>query len=263
MSYKTLSRLKNVVSSLGRGRFVLNVGCSEGYYDTWLMKRFSKVIGIDMNMNDLIVAKRRNPGTSYILASAAYLPFKEKVFDEVICVDVLEHVKEDSKAVFEIGRVLKKGKNLIVTVPNMNFPFSYDPVNRVLMMFGKKLPIGLWGFGHLRLYSEQSLKDILSRNSFKVTGIRRMLHFFCGIFENYYLVNLLQPFTKHDSKNLDRFYHNKNTSDGGRSRLKESLIEKNPPKILTKIRDIIMSIDSFMFRESKKSLGLLAVAEKI
>ena len=44
----------------------------------------------------------------------------------VLCLDVIEHVKEDSKLVREISRVLKKGSKVILTTPMQNgvsFPF--------------------------------------------------------------------------------------------------------------------------------------------
>lgn len=259
MTYKTLapnyySRFTSVARNLSRGNIAVNVGCSEGYYDSMLSKRFNHVVGIDVNFNDLLVAKRRNPEALYIAASATNLPFKDRIFDEAICVDVLEHLKDDKKALIEIRRVLKDKKNAIITVPNKNYPASYDPINRFLSIFNRHLPIGLWGFGHLRLYSEDDLKNILASAGFKVLLTERMLHFFCGIFENYYLVNLIQPLTKHDPKNLDKASLEK--------KRKPKLIDKDPPKLLTWIRDIFMGADYRLFKKSKKSLGILVVARK-
>lgn len=259
MTYKILapnyySRFTSVTKNLGRGNLAINIGCSEGYYDRLLSGRFNHVVGIDMNFNDLLIAKRRNPKVLYIAASATNLPFKDKIFDEAICVDVIEHVKNDRKAVKETHRILKNDKKLIITVPNKNYPASYDPINKLLDIFKKRLPIGLWGFGHLRLYSDGDMRGLLEDSGFDILKVQRMLHFFCGIFENYYIVNLLQPLTKHDRLNLDRFYYDKIK--------KPRLIDKNPPKILEGIRNLIMGIDSVLFKNSKKSLGLLMVAKK-
>jgi SAM-dependent methyltransferase len=45
------------------------------------------------------------------------MPFKDNEFDMVICNHVLEHVKDDKKAMSEILRVLKKGGFALIHVP--------------------------------------------------------------------------------------------------------------------------------------------------
>ena len=45
------------------------------------------------------------------------LPFQDAMFDMVICNHVLEHVKDDTKAMSEIFRVLKSGGTAVLMVP--------------------------------------------------------------------------------------------------------------------------------------------------
>jgi len=45
------------------------------------------------------------------------IPFKNEVFDFILCSHVLEHVENDKKALNEFCRILKKNGNLIITVP--------------------------------------------------------------------------------------------------------------------------------------------------
>jgi len=45
------------------------------------------------------------------------LPFNDNTFDVIICNHVLEHVEEDTKALKELFRVLKKGGYAIIQVP--------------------------------------------------------------------------------------------------------------------------------------------------
>ena len=86
----------------------------------------------------------------------------------VVCADVMEHVEDPEKSINEIRRSLKEGGKLILTVPNKKFPFVYDPINWVLGKFGKKVPIGLWAWGHRRLYDEESIKNLIEENGFKI-----------------------------------------------------------------------------------------------
>jgi ubiquinone/menaquinone biosynthesis C-methylase UbiE len=265
MSFKQIapnyySRYVSVKDFVGRGKRVLNVGCGDGEYNLFLKTRFDEVIGVDVNESDLLIAREVNSrkGIKYIKCGAENLPFSDNYFDEVICVDVIEHVRDDKKALKEMNRVLKKDGKLILTVPNKNYPFSYDPINYILEgLFKRHLPIGLWGFGHLRLYKINNLVGILKNIGFKNFKIRRMLHFFCGIFEQYYLVNLIQPLTKSSALNrAGEVDKRKIEKLKKRARLK-------PSRFFTFIRDLIMNIDYLLFKNSKKSLGFLVYCEKV
>lgn len=52
-----------------------------------------------------------------IIADIEDIPIKEGTYDAVLCVEVLEHVKNPNVALKEIYRVLKKGGTLILTAP--------------------------------------------------------------------------------------------------------------------------------------------------
>lgn len=78
------------------------------------------------------------------------IPFEDESFDLVICNHVLEHVDEDSKAMSEFHRILKKGGNAVLQVPmNINSettdedPSITDPKERE-KRFGQ--------YDHVRMY---------------------------------------------------------------------------------------------------------------
>ena len=52
-----------------------------------------------------------------VKADLCALPFEENRFDLVLCNHVLEHISEDTKAMQELYRVVKKGGTLIAQVP--------------------------------------------------------------------------------------------------------------------------------------------------
>ena len=260
MSYKIIapnyySRLKNVLETISKNKnkTLLNLGCSDGEYDLYLKRHYKKIISLDINKNDLKIAKKINSDISYILADVQHLPFKNSIFDEIVCVDVLEHSKNDASAAKEISRVLKKHSFFILTVPNKNYPITYDIINTILKLFNRHLPIGLWGFGHKRLYDAKRIK-LLFKN-FEILEIRFMLHVIAGFFENYYLVNLIQPLTKSDPKNEK---HAKRSFEI----LKARALAK-PPKVLTFLRDFVIQLDELFCKNKKSSLGILAKLQKI
>jgi len=52
-----------------------------------------------------------------ILGDLASLPIREGVFDTVICIQVLEHVREPGEVLCELYRVLKRGGKLYLSAP--------------------------------------------------------------------------------------------------------------------------------------------------
>jgi len=51
------------------------------------------------------------------LSNINALPFEDNSFDSIVCVHVLEHIKDDLKAMREIQRVIKKGGTALICIP--------------------------------------------------------------------------------------------------------------------------------------------------
>ena len=89
---------------------VLDVGCGEGA----LVDEFSPrlpIQGVDLNYSSDRIR----------LGSATDLPFEAGLFDRVLCLDVLEHLRldEQSVALSEIRRVLTADGEALISVPNL------------------------------------------------------------------------------------------------------------------------------------------------
>lgn len=61
-----------------------------------------------------------------LVADAHDLPFEDEAFDQVVAIEVLEHLKNPGQAVQEIARVLKPGGEIVVSIPFM-FRVHGDP----------------------------------------------------------------------------------------------------------------------------------------
>lgn len=185
MSLKTLSPVyRNKMEFVRRnlpkqGSRILDVGSGYGEYLSIFLSAGLKGYGIDIDKYAL--KSQKNVACS----TAEELPFQSGVFDCVNCVDVLEHTENDKKALEEILRVLKPGGFLILTVPAYNFPFTYDPINAFLRLFKKKLPIGMWGWGHRRLYLEKDMIALAESMGFRIKKSERGSHAFICLFLNY------------------------------------------------------------------------------
>ena len=106
---------KNKINSKPKFKFSLVVGC--GYTSQRDKCETDKIVATDIDKEKILVAKKKDSQAYFVVCNALFLPFnfKANVFEDVICTDVLEHLKE-------YGRVVR---NLIELNPNkiyLRFP---------------------------------------------------------------------------------------------------------------------------------------------
>ena len=97
---------------------LLDVGCEFGVVSNLISKNFPRIriVGLDMNGEALTAGSQMYSGLSFIKSDACLLPFRRDEFDVVICIEVLEHLKDPLKALNELYRVARKV--IIFSVPN-------------------------------------------------------------------------------------------------------------------------------------------------
>ncbi|MEL6643810.1 MAG: bifunctional 2-polyprenyl-6-hydroxyphenol methylase/3-demethylubiquinol 3-O-methyltransferase UbiG [Pseudomonadota bacterium] len=103
---------------------VLDLGCAGGFMAEALAKRGAEVTGIDP-ATDAIDAARDHAAASglsihYDVGVGEALPYPERAFDAVVCVDVLEHVNDLQRVLAEVERVLKPGGMFLFDTINRN-----------------------------------------------------------------------------------------------------------------------------------------------
>lgn len=110
---KTLKPLKLVS--------VLDVGCGEGFTLINLGRnRIGRVYeGVDYSNDAIKLAKKLYPKLFVKQGDIYSLPYKDSSFDILLCTEVLEHLKNPSKAIGELKRVSKK--YILFSVPNEPF----------------------------------------------------------------------------------------------------------------------------------------------
>jgi SAM-dependent methyltransferase len=102
---------------------LLDAGCGSGALLAQL-QRFGAVSGVDVNPVAVACARERGVG-AVETASVERLPFADDEFDLLVCLDVLEHVADDGRALAELRRVSSPGGFLIATVPA--YPALWSP----------------------------------------------------------------------------------------------------------------------------------------
>ena len=154
------------------GDRVLDVGCGTGRHACEIFRTLgADVVGVDLRMEDL----RKAALTLYLMdgdndgswiiskADATKLPFRDDSFDVVICSEVLEHIPENRAAIAELVRVLKKGKNLVVSVPR----FLPERICWALSSDYHNEP-----GGHIRIYKKRELLSMLENAGTKCWSVR-------------------------------------------------------------------------------------------
>lgn len=101
---------------------LLDVGCGPGtltnlsYYDK--KKDKYKIYGIDIEEKNIKQIKTTFPSGIFLTADAEKIPHPDNYFDEIAIRHVLEHVKNPSKVLEEVKRVVREKGTIIVAVPH-------------------------------------------------------------------------------------------------------------------------------------------------
>lgn len=190
---------------------ILEVGCGDGYYISLLAQlgKFYAVgleydpinlLAAEKNLNNLKIKYQRIKKWQKDYKKDIYLiegdvnkmPFKDNFFDKVIMSEVAEHLPDDLEGLKEVYRCIKRGGTLILTVPNHNYPFLWDPINWILeRSFNFHIEKGFWAGiwnQHVRLYYPDQIENVIKKAGFEikesVVQTRWCLPF------NHYLINL-------------------------------------------------------------------------
>lgn len=164
---------------------VLDCGCGRGFYLNFIRQLSNcQLIGMDIEIPYLRIAQRIVTRFEDVLVTAAdiyQLPFPDDYFDKVILTEVLEHLADDHRALSEIARTLRPGGLIAITVPNANYPFSWDPINKTLeSLFGTHIsegPLaGIWA-NHVRLYHSSELRTLVEECGLIAEELRSFTHY--------------------------------------------------------------------------------------
>ncbi len=193
------------------GQRVLDVGCAQGVVSMMLKGNDQTWVHLDPDFANLPVA-RPVLGPVLIHNAGLSLPFADDSFDDVLLLDILEHVDDDRALLTEAVRVLRPGGRAAVSTPISGGFFLF---NRLKKCFGLTPEI----YGHKREgYSLDQLHSLAQGCGLEVEYRGSYAKFFVEMVEM--LLNVL--FIK---KNRIR---TSELGSGAISPTSETTLDKNP-----------------------------------
>ncbi len=154
-----------------KGHLLLEVGIGTGRFGIWLAKRGFKVVGVDISREMLKKTREKanklHSNVDMVLADVHYLPFRECLFDNCICINVTDHFSELRGFLEEVRYVIKPKGRFVFNFANFQSP--YLPIAIAINLSGRAL------FKRKILSRWLTFKDIiesLAAVSFRVESVR-------------------------------------------------------------------------------------------
>ncbi len=112
--YIALKFLKTIKTDV-----LIDIGCGDGYFIQLINKcgiKARAMWGIDLNPR-VIQLETQIRNCDFRVRNILKTGFQNYMFDVVVCLDILEHMKDIKVAIIEIKRILKDDGHLIVSSP--------------------------------------------------------------------------------------------------------------------------------------------------
>jgi ubiquinone/menaquinone biosynthesis C-methylase UbiE len=108
----------HMAESIGRADRVLEIGAGTGNIALHIAPHVGSVVGVDISPEMVKEAERKRSdlgisNVEFQVGDAYDLPFANGTFDRVVCVNVLQTMKEPARALGEARRVLRRNGELI------------------------------------------------------------------------------------------------------------------------------------------------------
>jgi SAM-dependent methyltransferase len=179
------------------GERILDLGCAQGILSYFLRKKGGTWVSADLDLTNLRSSRALLDG-GLVQMGSPDLPFRDGVFDQVVCLDYLEHVDADAATLAEVRRVLKPGGRFLLITPHDG---GFFLLQKIRPSVGLKLEF----YGHKREgYSLPGLRRMFAAAGLRLTGHTTYSRFCTELLElilNALYVNILS--TKPQNKLRD------------------------------------------------------------
>lgn len=242
--------IRDCLQQFGQRHFqqMLNLGTGEGDYDALIAPYGKQLTACDINVQDIAFARQLNAdltNVDYRVEDALRLSFPANQFDLITSVDVLEHVGQPARMIAEIGRVLRTGGLVFITFPYLNFPFTYDPINKMASWLRRERLIaqGAYAFGHEYLIKKTDFQTWTQQADLEIIYEQPLSGYLVALSEMYW-TGVIQRLFKANAQNIST-----QQQPGGKLRPSRRV------PALVKLTDGLINIDRKLFKHTKTSVG--------
>jgi SAM-dependent methyltransferase len=151
---------------------ILDIGCGTGMILD-LLTYYGCPYGMDFSTEALRFSKAKGQNRLTCSDANIAIPFKDDVFSAITCLDVLEHLDNDRRAVEEMYRICAPGGLVIITVPAFDEQWSAHDValhhkRRYTKPRLQRITAGLrWDVLELHYYNSALFIPILAIRKFR------------------------------------------------------------------------------------------------
>lgn len=174
---------------------ILDIGCATGYLGTEIKNKGNHVAGIEISKQ---VAKEAEKVLDKVYTFDLQKDWPSEIqkdkYDLAILAEVLEHVFDPVQVLRNIYNTLGENGEIVITTPNiLAWP------NRIKFLLGqfKYTDQGTFDFGHIRFFTYDYLKKVLSESSFDLIKenhiifpgkLTKVLKHWLGLFANQFII---------------------------------------------------------------------------
>ncbi|HYI74789.1 MAG TPA: class I SAM-dependent methyltransferase [Gaiellaceae bacterium] len=163
-----LSGHAKLLALVGRGKRVLDVGCSSGYLAQPLAGRGCTVVGLEL---DPTAAQEARAFCEEVLVGdveTMELPFDPGSFDVVLCGDLIEHLRDPEAFLVRVRPLLRSGGQLVLTTPNVA---NWSMRLRLLTGRWRYTERGILDRTHTHLFTRATLRETLERAGYRIVEL--------------------------------------------------------------------------------------------
>jgi 2-polyprenyl-3-methyl-5-hydroxy-6-metoxy-1,4-benzoquinol methylase len=180
--------------AVGRGNDVLDVGCGEGFFAERLQQIGNRITGIDA----LPEPERRASFDRYIQADLeqgidqAAVELEDAVFDKILLLDILEHLRTPEKLLRRCRSLLKPNGHLVVSVPNVA-----NISVRLMLLSGyfHYTERGILDKTHVRFFTRRTARELLESNGYRIMEQKMTimpLELVLGLSPDHFVMRIIQ-----------------------------------------------------------------------
>jgi ubiquinone/menaquinone biosynthesis C-methylase UbiE len=194
--YKEHLARYNFIRKFVKDKFILDLGCGIGDGTYNLSLEAKRVIGIELDRERLRIASGNfgNGNLNYLVMDGCLLGFKDESFDIVVSLEVIEHLENQNKFLFEINRVLKDRGIAIISTPNKKIikieGTEPNPLHLKELTFKEFKKLLKKYFRGIEFYGQ--------RRGRRIKGISGIIHYFIRIIDLFKIRKLFPPTFKNN-----------------------------------------------------------------